>query len=136
MSQATQNETVFANAQGNTTVAPWAQELVLEDDVEMPKPGAGDTVGTAFKLLFVSIGGFIKGILLAGLLNIIPFLPTVSRTTGSLMARAFAIVLFLPFAVFVIGLFPLLFIEGYRAQMDQLMADALAWYDKKDLEQG
>jgi len=117
---------MFTNENTLSTVTESPATTALE-------PSVGQTLSAAAALLGTSLVAFLKGFLLCGLLNIIPILPAHKRSTGSILNRTFALFVFGPISAFILLVFPLFFIPGYRKGAVSLCERACAWYDKKDI---
>ena len=93
----------------------------------------GQTLSAAAALLVAALVGFLKGLVLCGLLNLIPILPAHKRSQFSIMNRTFAVFVFGPIAAFILAAFSLLFVPVYRRTVAPLCERSCAWYAKKDL---
>jgi hypothetical protein len=110
-----------------------ANEATLSTVTESPEPSVGRALSAAAGLLGTALVAFLKGGLLSGALSIIPILPAYKRSMFSIMSRTMAVFVFGPISAFVLLVFPLLFVQGYRQGVVSLCERACAWYDKKDL---
>ena len=116
-----------------TTEATTLNETLNETANTPAIPDLGQALASAATLVLTATLAFGKGMLLGGLLNLIPLLPAYQRSTASLMNRAFALFLFAPAGTFILAAFPLLAIAGYRSKAVSFCAWAIHWYGKTDL---
>lgn len=108
-----------------------ATEVKANETAETVKPGE------AFLRLLALFGVgnklFWIGILLVSILNVIPILPTRHRTTGNILNRVFAAMLFIPLSFLFMVFFPLLFIEGWARSMKTMSDKLIDWFNYEDL---
>jgi len=103
------------------------------------KSGDSETVqpGEAFLRLLALFGQsnkmFWMGLLLVSILNVITILPARNRSTGNILSRLFAAMLFGPLSFACMVLFPLLFIPGWARSMKGMSDKIIDWYKVEDL---
>ena len=76
---------------------------------------------------------FGMGILFVSILQIIPILPTRNRTTGNILNRLFASMLFAPLSLVLMVLFPLYFNPDFAQRISDMSDKIIKWYEYEDL---
>jgi len=76
---------------------------------------------------------FGMGILFVSILQLIPIIPTRNRTTGNILNRLFASMLFAPLSLVLMALFPLYFNPDFAWKISDMSDKIIKWYEFEDL---
>ncbi len=90
-------------------------------------------IGKLNSLFVKSNKMFGMGILFVSILQLIPILPTRNRTTGNILNRLFASMLFAPLSLALMALFPLYFNPGFAQRISDMSDKIIKWYEYEDL---